>query len=109
MAHRIAKAGLDQRVDHDRGAAARLLHRDVEILGVLDARVPDFLERLIRELRLERQHEPLGRLSRRVGDDVKLDWMTIVVRAHPREAIARTVVCFSRLTEREEQRWRSLS
>ena len=52
LAHRVAKAGLDQRVDHDCGTATRLLHCDVEILGVLDPRVPDFLERLIRELRL---------------------------------------------------------
>ena len=35
--------------------------------------MPDLLERLIRELRLEREHETLRRLSRRVGDDVELD------------------------------------
>ena len=70
-----------------------------EILDVLDPRVPNFLERLIRELRLEREHEPLRRLARRVGDDVELDRNALVV--HPREASAREVVCSERRRPKE--------
>ena len=81
LAHRVAQLRLDERVDHDRRATARLLHRDVQVVDVLDPRMPDLLERLIRELRLEREHEPLRRLARRVGDDVELDRDALV--GHP--------------------------
>lgn len=86
LAHGVAHLGLDERVHHDRGTAARLLHRDQQIVDVLDTRVADLLERLVRELRLERQHQPLRRLSRRVRDDVQLDGNAIVMPAHAREA-----------------------
>ena len=91
LAHRLAKLRRDERVDHDRRTPARLLHGDVQVVDVLDARMPDLLERLIRKLRLEREHEPLRRLARRVRDDVELDRHALV--AHPREASARDVVC----------------
>src|SRR3990172_6327968 len=55
-------------------------------MGVLDARVADLLERLVRELGLEREDEPSRRLPGRVREDVELDGLAIVVRAHPREA-----------------------
>jgi hypothetical protein len=79
LAHRVAQRGLDERVDHDRRPAARLLNGDVEVLDVLDAWMPDLGERLVGELSLEREHEPLRRLARRVGDDVQLDRDAIVV------------------------------
>ena len=79
LAHRVAELALDERVDHDRRPPARLLHGDVEILDVLDARMADLLERLIRELRLEREHEALRRLAGRVGDDVELDRDAVAV------------------------------
>ncbi len=89
LAHRVAQLRLDERVDHDRGPPARLLHGDVEVLDVLDARMPDLDERLIRELRLEREHEPRRSLPGRVGDDVQLDRLAVgVVDAHRREATA---------------------
>ena len=73
LAHRISQLGADERVHHDRRPAAGLLHRDAQVLDVLDPRVPDLLERLVGELGLEREHEPLRGLPRRVGDDVELD------------------------------------
>ena len=73
LAHRISELGADERVDHDRRPAARLLHGDVQVLDVLDPRVPDLVEGLVGELGLEREHEPLRGLPRRVGDDVELD------------------------------------
>ena len=79
LAHRVAELRRDERVHHDRRAPSRLLDGDVQILDVLDARVPDLLERLVGELRLEREHEPLRRLSRRVRDDVELDRDAIAV------------------------------
>ena len=48
--------------------------------------MPDLLERLIRELRLERGHEPRGRLAGRVRDDVELDGLAR--GHHAAEAIA---------------------
>ena len=73
LAHRVSELGADERIDHDRRAATCLLHGDVQILDVLGARMPDLRERLVGELRLEREHEPLCGLARRVGDDVELD------------------------------------
>ena len=55
------------------GRPARLLHGDVQVLGALGARVPDLDERLVRELRLEREHEALRGLAGRVRHDVELD------------------------------------
>ena len=49
--------------------------------------MPDLLERLIRELRLEREHEPLRRLAGRVRDDVELDRRSPSC-AHPRRRLA---------------------
>ncbi len=73
------------------GPPAGLLDGDVEVFDVLDPRMPDLLERLIGELRLEREHEPLRRLSRRVGDDVELDRDAIaVVATHGRRLSAAT-------------------
>ncbi len=89
LAHRVSELGADERVDHDRRPAARLLHSDVQVLDVLDAWVPDLVERLIGELRLEREHEPLRRLAGRVGDDVELDRDAVgVVRAHAARRLA---------------------
>jgi hypothetical protein len=62
LPHRVAHRRLDERVHHDCRASAGLLHGDVEVVDVLDARMPDLLERLIGELRLEREHETLRRL-----------------------------------------------
>ena len=100
LPHRVAERRRDERVDHHRRTAARLLHGDVEILDVLDPRMADLLERLIRELRLEREHEPLRRLSRRVRDDVELDRDALV--AHRREASARDAVCSRRRRPKED-------
>jgi hypothetical protein len=98
LPHRVTELRCDQRVDHHRRAAARLLHGDVEVLDVLHACMPDLLERLVRELRLEREHEPLCGLARRVRDDVELDRDAVaVVAAHRREASgARQLVCSTR-------------
>ena len=73
LPHRVAQPGLDERVHHHRRAPPRLLDRDVQVLDVLDSGVPDLGERLVGELRLEREDEPGGGLPRRVGDDVELD------------------------------------
>jgi hypothetical protein len=79
LAHRVAELRSNQRVYHHRRPPARLLDGDVEILDVLDPRVANLLERLIRELRLECEHEALSRLARRVRDDVELDRDTAFV------------------------------
>ena len=79
LAHRVPQLRRDQCVDHDRGPAARLPDRDAQVLDVLDARVPDLDERLIGELRLERDDEPLCGLARGVGDDVELDRSALFV------------------------------
>ena len=85
LSHRVPELGRDERVHHDRGPPSSLLHGDVEVVDVLDAGVPDLLERLIRELGLEREHEALRRLARRVRDDVELDRHAVaVVAAHGR-------------------------
>ena len=82
LPHRVAQPGLDERVDHHRRTASRLLDGDVEVLDVLDARMPDLDERLIRELRLEREDEPGRGLPRRVGDDVELDGRAVGLLGH---------------------------
>ena len=61
----------------------------MEVVDVLDARMPDLLERLVGELRLEREHEPLGRLARRVRDDVELDGNALVAHGAWEEANVR--------------------
>ena len=101
LAHRVAELGRDERVDHDRGPPARLLDGDVQVLDVLDARVADLHERLVGELRLERDHEALRGLPGRVGDDVELDRLALASRlAHRGEAIARSVVCSTDAVDR---------
>jgi adenylate kinase family enzyme len=101
LAHRVAHLRLDKRVHHDCGTSAGLLNRDQQVVDVLHARVANLLERLVRELRLERQHEPLRRLSRRVRDDVQLDGNAVVrMSAHAREASGgRTVSNVSRMPD----------
>ena len=72
-AHRLAELRLDERVDDDRGPALHPVDRELEVLLRLDARMADLDELLVRELRLERLHEPRRRLAGGVGDDVQLD------------------------------------
>ena len=84
LAHRVAQPRLDERVDHHRRPPAGLCAGDLEVLHGLAARVPDHLERLARELRLEREHEPGRSLAGRVRDDVELDRLSCV--AHGAEA-----------------------
>src|SRR5918994_4547279 len=81
LAHRIAELRSHERVDHHGRAATSLLDGDVQVLDVLHAWMPDLLERLIRELCFEREHEPLRRLPRRVRDDVELDRHAIAIVA----------------------------
>ena len=71
--HRLAQLRLDDRVDDDRGPALRAVDDEAEVVHRLDARMPDLLERLLGELRLERGDEPRGGLAGRVRDDVELD------------------------------------
>ena len=73
LPHRVAQLGLDERVDATAGRPFIRLTAMLQVVDGLDARVPDLLERLIRELRLERLDEPRGRLSGGVRDDVELD------------------------------------
>ena len=72
-AHLGAQLRLDERVDDDRGPASRAPHDLREVVDALDHRMPDLLELLLRELRLERVHEAGRRLARRIGDHVQLD------------------------------------
>ena len=92
LAHRVAELGSDERVDHHRRPPARLLHGDVQVLDVLDARVADLGERLIRELRLKCEDEPRGGLAGRVGDDVQLDGLPVggLLLAHRAGRLPRT-------------------
>ena len=73
LAHRLAQARLDERVDHHGRPAAGGRDGQLEIVDGFDARMPDLGEHLLRELRLEREHEPRRGLARRVRDDVQLD------------------------------------
>ena len=57
----------------DRGPASRTPHDLRQIVDALDHRMPDLLERLLGELRLERVDEAGRRLARRVRDHVQLD------------------------------------
>ena len=72
-AHRVAHLRIHQRVDDDGRAPAGAADGDLEILHRLGARVPHFLEVLLGKLRLERVHEPRGRLAGGVRHDVQLD------------------------------------
>jgi hypothetical protein len=69
----LAELRVDEGVDDHRRAALRAAEREVEVVDGLDPRVADLLELLLRELRLERMHEPDGGLPGGVGDDVELD------------------------------------
>ena len=71
-----------------RPAGPSRCYRQLEVVDRLDLRVPDLLERLVRELGLERCHEPRGRLAGRVRDDVELD--DLAGGRHPPEATAAT-------------------
>ena len=71
--HLGAQLRLDERVDDDRGPAPRAPHDIGEVVDALHHRMPDLLERLLGELRLERVDEAGRRLARRVGDHVQLD------------------------------------
>jgi hypothetical protein len=72
-AHLGPQIRFDERVDDDRGPAARSADGRLEVLDALDHRMPDLLERLLGKLRLERMDEPRGGLAGRIGDDVELD------------------------------------
>ena len=72
-AHRIAKLRIDERVDHDGRVPAGAQHGPFEVRDRLRSGVPHLLERLFRELRLERENEARRGLSRGVGDDMELD------------------------------------
>ena len=87
LAHRLAQGRLDERVDHHRRPAARVATAIWRSSTDLDARVADLLEHLLRELRLEGEHEPRRRLARRVRDDVQLD--RGVVGGHARRVSGR--------------------
>ena len=72
-AHLVPEAGLDERVDHDRGPSPGAGDGEREVIHRLDAWMAHLLEREMGELRLEREHEAGRRLSRRVREDVELD------------------------------------
>ena len=72
-AHRLAQLAVDERVDHHGRPALRPADGELEVVDRLDLRVAHLLERLLRELRLERGDEARGGLSRRVREDVELD------------------------------------
>ena len=72
-AHALSQLAVDQRVHHHRRTSLRTVHRQLQVVDRLDLRVPDLLEGLIRELRLERGHEARSGLAGRVRDDVQLD------------------------------------
>ena len=78
LAHRVPQPWLYERVDHHRWPATGLCAGDLEVLYGLAARVPDHLERLARELRFEREHEPGCSLASRVRHDVELDRLSSV-------------------------------
>ena len=80
-AHLLAELRLDERVDDDRGPAPCATDDVLEVADALDHRVPDLLERLVGELRLERVHEPGRGLARGIGDDVQLDRLGGAMRA----------------------------
>ncbi len=87
-AHRLAHLAGDQRVDHHRGPAFCAADGELEVVEGLDLRVPDLLERLLGELRLERRDEARRGLAGRVRDDVELDDLARGV--HVPEATAAT-------------------
>jgi hypothetical protein len=65
---------MDERVDDHRRPALGAVEREVEVVNTLHPRVPDLLELLVRELGLQRVHEPGGGLAGGVRDHVQLDW-----------------------------------
>ena len=73
LVHRRAERLVDERVDDHGRAVLRAGDGELDVVGRLDARVPDDLELGVGELRLEREHEPNGGLAGRVRDDVQLD------------------------------------
>src|SRR5262249_19519907 len=73
LAHDIAKLGVDERVEQHGRAPLRPLDREPQVVGRLGARVADLLELLIRELRLERLHEPRRGRAGGIRDNVQLD------------------------------------
>ncbi len=78
--HLLPELGLDERVDDDRRPSPRAVDRRLEVVDRLDPWMPDLLEELVGKLGLEREHEPRGCLSGRVGDDVELDRRCFVLR-----------------------------
>ena len=73
IAHGAAQLGLDDGVDDDRRPALGAVHGQRQILDRLHPRMADLLELLVRELGLERHHQPRRCLAGRVRDDVQLD------------------------------------
>jgi hypothetical protein len=71
--HLLAQLGLDKGVDDNGGPPFSPLDGKAQVVDGLDPRMPDFLELLVRELRLERVHESGRGLTGGVGDDVQLD------------------------------------
>jgi hypothetical protein len=79
LAHRVAQLRIDERVDDHGWPVLGARDRQLHVVDRLHARMADDFELGVRKLRLERKHEPYGRLAGGVGDDVQLD----DGRAHP--------------------------
>ncbi len=75
--HRLPHLRLDEGVDRDGRPTLHAVDRQLEVVQVLHARVPDLPELLLRELRLERLHEPRRGRARGVRDDVQLDGLSL--------------------------------
>ena len=73
LPHGLAQLGVDERVEQHRRASLGALDCEAQVVGRLGARVPDLLEILVGELRLERLDEPGRRRPGRVRDDVQLN------------------------------------
>ena len=56
-AHLLTELRADERVHDDCGAASRALDDGLEVGDALDHRMPDLLERLVGELRLQCMHQ----------------------------------------------------
>ena len=72
VAQRVPELRLDDGVDDDRPAPLRAIDDESEVVDRLDPRVAHLLERLVRELGLQRGHEPRRGFAGRVRDDVQL-------------------------------------